>query len=116
MVCEATNFLLRYLHLLTNHLRKFAVVVKHDLMDFPLCIGEDIVYLRLSRSNEAIHSNWIEFSLQSKAFRDYTLTIMLVTGLQMVLSPDEFLPPVTFLDRHLLSRSLRLDRLAHGST
>ena len=43
----------------------------------------------LSHSSKAIHYDWIKFSFQSKAFRDYTLMMVVIKVLQMVLCPDE---------------------------
>ena len=64
------------------------MVIQHHFMDLPLGNREDVLDLRLSRSADAIHSQWVVFSHQLDALRDYTSPTMVFEVLQVVLSPS----------------------------
>ena len=78
MVRHTTNFLLHPFQFLVDHFHQFPVVINHDVVDFPLSLGEDVLNHLPCLGLIAIHTDRIKFPLQLEAFRDYTSPMMVI--------------------------------------
>ena len=61
---NSTDLLLHRLQLPINHLYDLSVVICHNIVDLPLCLGEDILNIGPSPGYEAIDRERVEFSLK----------------------------------------------------